>query len=47
MYFSEDAIKNLATEYSAMPGKLNILMKKFILLETSNPRTRNRSQDAP
>ncbi|MEH2612898.1 hypothetical protein [Bradyrhizobium sp. AZCC 1693] len=40
MYFSEDAIKKLATEYSAMPGKLNILMKKFILLETNNPRTR-------
>jgi hypothetical protein len=40
MYFSEEALKSLAKEYSAMPNKLDILMKKFILLDTTNPRTR-------
>jgi hypothetical protein len=40
MYFSEEAIKRLAADYSAMPSKLNTLMEKFILLDTSNPRAR-------
>jgi hypothetical protein len=40
MYFSEKAIKQLAADYSAMPGRLKTLLERFILLNTSSPRAR-------
>jgi hypothetical protein len=46
MYFSEEAIRQLATDYSAMPRKLQVLVEKFVSLNTSNPRAREFASQA-
>jgi len=38
VYYSEDALKQLADSYARMSGKLGTLIEKFILLELKNPR---------
>ena len=38
MYYSDDALKNLANGYAALGGKLNTLLEKYILLDLENPR---------
>jgi hypothetical protein len=40
MYYSDDALKRLAEGYTALSGKLNVLLEKFIPLAVRNPRAR-------
>ncbi|ABA05343.1 hypothetical protein Nwi_2086 [Nitrobacter winogradskyi Nb-255] len=44
MYFSDDALKQLADGYAAFGGKLNTLLEKYILLDLRNPRAREFAQ---
>jgi hypothetical protein len=38
MYYSDDALKELAERYAALDGKLDTLLEKYILLDLKNPR---------
>ncbi len=38
MYYSDDALKQLAEGYTAVDAKLNTLLERYILLDLKNPR---------
>ena len=40
MYYSEDALKQLAEGYVALSSKLKTLLEKYIQLDLRNPRAR-------
>ena len=40
MYYSDDALKQLAAGYTALGGKHNTLLEKYILLDLKSPRAR-------
>jgi hypothetical protein len=40
MYYSDNALEQLADGYAAFGGKLNALLEKYILLDLRNPRAR-------
>jgi hypothetical protein len=40
MYYSDDALKQMAKEYAGMNGKLGELVERYVLLELKNPQAR-------
>lgn len=40
MYFSKEALKNLADGHAALDGKLNKLVENYVGLQLSKPRAR-------